>query len=448
MIAMPPINIQRRRKDLPAVVRPARGDSWLTITAPPPSRGMRYHREPGAVMKMTCGRFMVVVAAWSLTACGGGAEPAGLVRVVDEAAGENCANGGVAIQTGVDDNGNGVLDPTEAEETSYVCSNAGAPPQLVRGDEEPPGANCAVGGVAIHVGPDTDGNGVLDDNEIAATSYVCGAVVANPVIVYGNLLISNHLDTSKLVGVEEVTGSVIVDAPGLTTVNLGDLKRVGVDLRVANTAITSLAVPALQQVGRDFVVSTNTMLTSVSAPSLTMVGRDLQLYDQLTTSHFPMLTTVHGLTSGGAGTVTFPALTSAMSIRVYVGSDATTSVSFPVLTQVGKANDFGGIELTGQMLQQVQFPMLGIVYGNVQINSSNAWQGSTGFPVLTRISNQLAVTNNSALTSLSFPMLTMLVNLLVANNPMLPACQVTALATQSGATTVTNSGNNNAGTCP
>lgn len=45
-----------------------------------------------------------------------------LVNLVNEPAGSNCTNGGVRVETGVDDNDNGVLDPSEVEAVGYVCN--------------------------------------------------------------------------------------------------------------------------------------------------------------------------------------------------------------------------------------------------------------------------------------------------------------------------------------
>ena len=49
-----------------------------------------------------------------------------LIRTVIEAAGDNCANGGIKIETGIDSNGNGVLDDDEvnSSQTKYLCNGA------------------------------------------------------------------------------------------------------------------------------------------------------------------------------------------------------------------------------------------------------------------------------------------------------------------------------------
>jgi hypothetical protein len=50
-----------------------------------------------------------------------------LIKTTTEAAGANCANGGTKIETGLDANGNGVLDAGEvnASQTKYVCNGNG-----------------------------------------------------------------------------------------------------------------------------------------------------------------------------------------------------------------------------------------------------------------------------------------------------------------------------------
>ena len=80
----------------------------------------------------------IVFGVVSLAACKGPAGPAGekggaggagndsLVKTSTEAAGSNCPFGGVKIESGVDANGNDVLDPGEvdATATTYACSVA------------------------------------------------------------------------------------------------------------------------------------------------------------------------------------------------------------------------------------------------------------------------------------------------------------------------------------
>ena len=125
-----------------------------------------------------------VTAAATSYACNGGTGPAAvqtLVDTSDEAAGANCADGGTKIEIGPDTNGNGTLDAAEvnAALTTYACDGSAgtnALATLVKTSDEAAGANCAYGGTKLEVGPDTNGNGALDTAEVnaALTTYVCG----------------------------------------------------------------------------------------------------------------------------------------------------------------------------------------------------------------------------------------------------------------------------------
>ncbi len=71
------------------------------------------------------GLVAVLASVFALTGCAGeeaaaGAQP--LTNVVPEAIGANCAEGGQAIQMGVDVNGTGQLEADEVTATSYVCN--------------------------------------------------------------------------------------------------------------------------------------------------------------------------------------------------------------------------------------------------------------------------------------------------------------------------------------
>ena len=144
--------------------------------------------------------------ALSLKAAGGAAGADGynsLVKVTTavEGAGANCANGGtkVTVESGLDngDGGgtarNGVLEAGEVDATTiyYSCKGdqgiqgiQGNPGvngfnSLIKITSEPPGGNCAYGGIRIDSGLDngdgggTPRNGILESGEIDATGYAC-----------------------------------------------------------------------------------------------------------------------------------------------------------------------------------------------------------------------------------------------------------------------------------
>ncbi|MCK6547224.1 putative Ig domain-containing protein [Myxococcota bacterium] len=117
-------------------------------------------------------------------ACNGqnGADGTGgsAVRLANEPIGSTaCPDGGVRIQTGPDSNGNGALDDAEVVTTAYSCNGAGLT-SLVAASDEPAGASCAAGGTRIDVGIDTNRNGTLDASEVTQTSFVCDGAATVP----------------------------------------------------------------------------------------------------------------------------------------------------------------------------------------------------------------------------------------------------------------------------
>ena len=97
-------------------------------------------------------------------------------RQSSEPAGDNCAGGGLKIETGQDLNNNEVLDDDEVTATEYLCNGAegsnGLESLIVQTDE-PAGENCSHGGVKVQIGLDDNDDGALDDSEVDETRFVC-----------------------------------------------------------------------------------------------------------------------------------------------------------------------------------------------------------------------------------------------------------------------------------
>jgi hypothetical protein len=101
-----------------------------------------------------------------------------LVTLIDIPAGDaRCgASGGKGIYTGLDLSGDGLLQPTEVQASSFVCNGsngASGAAALIKQTNEPAGANCANAGVRVESGLDTNASGALDAGEITRTSFVC-----------------------------------------------------------------------------------------------------------------------------------------------------------------------------------------------------------------------------------------------------------------------------------
>lgn len=255
-----------------------------------------------------------------------------LVNLVPEPAGARCANGGLAVQTGADENANGQLDPAEVDpsKTQYVCDGSdgkdgtSTPATLNRVASEPAGVTCAEGGLRIEAGVDDDQDGVLDDGEVdaALTRYVCQASLSDR-IHFGDLVISSPDQLSLLDGVEVVIGSLYLEGDFGPSLSLPSLAVVTEDLGIDDTEEAlapsggvsgpyEVSFPALTQAG--YLAIYSTRITGLSAPALQEVD-------------------VVDLESTALTTVALPALAKVDDVYLYL--TPLTSLSLPAVTRVG-----------------------------------------------------------------------------------------------------------------
>jgi len=110
------------------------------------------------------------------------------VRTSAEPPGPNCLNGGTRIETGTDANADGVLADSEVSQTSFACDGQSAQ-TLVDVSPEPPGANCTDGGRVVTSGLDLNGDGVLDPNEVSNTTFLCNTLATVPIEITTDTLV-------------------------------------------------------------------------------------------------------------------------------------------------------------------------------------------------------------------------------------------------------------------
>lgn len=191
-----------------------------------------------------------------------------LTHVLPEPVGANCAQGGFAVQSGAEANGNGVLDADEVQTTEYACDAA----LLTRMESEPVGAHCVGGGITFLVGRDDDGDQTLEDTEVEWTEYECSDVVSQ------NVTISWAGDVATLAHVKVITGSVVIVDASLTELALPMLERIGGRLVVSGNAnLESVSMPALGGVSGYLDVSDNARLTTLDLLKLQRVDGDLSV---------------------------------------------------------------------------------------------------------------------------------------------------------------------------
>lgn len=206
---------------------------------------------------------------------------AALTRLVPEpASGGHCAEGGTAVQSGLDRNGNGRLDDTEVAHTDFVCGLA----VLTRLDAEPQGDRCAAGGVVFNAGLDRDGNGALDNTEVLSTEISCGDRIERDVDII------DFNDDFALKDVRVITGKVTVLRGNFT---LPKLAQIGGALQITGGSAT-ISLPALQSVGGELALRNNGV-TALDCPQLRRVGSLTVIQSALhDLSGFPVLAEIAG----------------------------------------------------------------------------------------------------------------------------------------------------------
>jgi hypothetical protein len=102
-----------------------------------------------------------------------------LVEIPSGIGGSACPFGGTRIESGPDTNRDGDLDDIEVDSFQSVCAvEVASSLFLVEQTVENPGANCAQGGARMRFGFDDNGNGTLEAGELDGTPvYVCNAVI-------------------------------------------------------------------------------------------------------------------------------------------------------------------------------------------------------------------------------------------------------------------------------
>lgn len=189
--------------------------------------------------------------------------PATVVRLVAEPAGAHCAIDGTAVQSGPDRNGNGMLDDDEVAHVAYSCGEA----LLTRVAPAPPDDHCVAGGLAFLVGRDRNHDGRLEDDEVEQREVACGEVASR------DLAVHDAAEMAALAGITVMTGSLTVDGTALGELVLPRLVQVYGAIEVKdNAALVRVSLPALQSVDGRLVLAQDPALTAIEVPRLRQLG--------------------------------------------------------------------------------------------------------------------------------------------------------------------------------
>jgi hypothetical protein len=389
-----------------------------------------------------------------IAACGDQHFTPPLVVTADEPPGLHCADGGVHVTSGLDSNNDAVLETSEVTSSTYVCSQAGST-TLVRTDDEPAGANCPTTGTAIHTGVDANHDGVLQDSEIQTTTYVCSSTAPATTTITGTFVVHNLQDAFDLVGVTDITGNLEVDAAGLTQLDVATLRHVGGAILVSQFSGTALDFTALETAGALLVDTPS--VTSVTAPKLTAVDGLLELAYGGPNLSVPVLATVGGGLSDLLTTpVSFPALTSVAGDVRFSGTPSVpqlvsiggslrplTSILLPSLVTLGGDGHFpaavqapvlataGGVYTSTTF----QFPALAHVTGELSPVTPGA---NVAWPSLQSVGSMTLV--DATVATVALPALTSAGTLWFGNTPHLTNLELPSLTTVTESLIVDNCG--------
>jgi hypothetical protein len=111
-----------------------------------------------------------------VTICNGESGKAALIDVRDEAEGDGCPSGGIRVLSGLDADSDEILDDEEVVRNELLCHGSAGTngvTTIVQLQEVEAGEQCSAGGVNIIIGIDMDGDDALSEPEIRQEGVVC-----------------------------------------------------------------------------------------------------------------------------------------------------------------------------------------------------------------------------------------------------------------------------------
>ena len=312
----------------------------------------------------------------------------------------------------------------------------GGPNTLVRVDTEANGVNCPGGGLAINTGLDADGDTFLDDTEITSTQFVCNGNTkvqcSGGTILQGTIDVRNAGDFAQLAGVNCIDGDLLIAGTEVDEFPLADLATITGDLVISgNSELESLdGLRSLREVGRRVHLQVNAALADVGAlgslrrcDEIAIVGNDA-LTDLVGLEEFVNITSTITISSNA-------------SLRSLAGLDNLTTSSRSIvirgnrslvsLAALDNLRSVGTLDILGNdALLEFSFANLEKVDGRLVV-SANASLATAKLPVVSTIGEFLRFESDPSLISISTPELLTTGALFVNDNTSLTTLDVPSL---------------------
>jgi len=148
---------------------------------------------------------------------------------------------------------------------------------------------------------DTDSEDTDADTDTDTDESDAGADSGGLGCLEGDYAVANSLDVSLLLPYECVTGELWIQAPGLVSIDLPNLKWVEGDLRiVGNMGVPEIMINNLSHVDGNFGMTDNNVIVSVNLASLTSVVGTLGIYSNASLPNCGVCAFLSQLTSAPA----------------------------------------------------------------------------------------------------------------------------------------------------
>jgi|GEM_PF-867020 len=311
------------------------------------------------------------------------------VTVTDGVNGQNGTDGQDGTSCTVADNGDGTktiscTDGTSATVTDGVNGQNGTDGQdgtsctVTDNGDGTKTISCTDGSSATVVDGSAASCTVTDHGDGTATlacpdgtSVTFGTSSGGGDVLEGSFVINNTFDVATFLNYREITGNLVIDATGLTTLTLPNLQKVGGRLSVIGSTLTQLAFPILEVVEGGLLIE-GSAISALSLPELQRIGGRLSVSGAaLTQLTLPILGVLEG--------------------DVLIEGPAITALSLPELLRIG-----GNLWLFGGALTQLTLPILEVVEGDLGITSP---LGALELPMLGSIGGEFSI-NSTTLPTL------------------------------------------------
>ncbi|HEY4286564.1 MAG TPA: hypothetical protein VGN00_05650 [Puia sp.] len=220
----------------------------------------------------------------------------------------------------------------------------------------------------------------LDNLQTIGSFLIGPAITANNQGTQGPLM---NLKTISLPKLTEVMANIIINGPGITTLDLPALTKVDLGIEIDYLdSLTTFQLPKLQSVLQSITLQGYFLpnsLQTINLPALTSVGGDVTVtsWSNLTTVSLPVLTKTSSL--------------------IITGEVSLTAIMAPKLQTA-----FGNVDFSyNSLLTTIDVSALQTIGGSFALGGASSLVDLSGFKSLSSVGSDLALTDLSSLTDLS-----------------------------------------------